>query len=223
MPTTAPYGSWQSPITTDLIVSGSIGLGQVALDDEDIYWVEMRPAEGGRMVVVKRTPDGETSDVTPEPFSARTRVHEYGGGAYLVHEGVVYFSNYTDQRMYRQDQGGDPQPITPETDMRYADGCFDSARNRIICVREDHTSDGEPVNAIVAVDALGQGEQQVLSQGSDFCSNPRISPDGSTLTWLTWDHPNMPWDGAFLLVASFNDQGELGEPQVVAGGRTQCD
>ena len=221
MPTTAPYGSWKSPITTDLIVSGSIGLGEVALDGEDIYWVEMRPVEGGRMVVVKRTPDGEISDITPGPFSARTRVHEYGGGAYLVHEGTVYFSNYSDQRMYRQDSGEAPEPITPETDMRYADGCFDAARNRVICVREDHTQDGEPINAIVAVDALGKAEQVVLSQGSDFCSTPRISPDGSTLAWLTWDHPNMPWDGTLLLVASINDQGLLGEPQVVAGGKTE--
>ena len=178
MPTTAPYGSWQSPITTDLMVSESIGLGQVSLDDEDIYWVEMRPAEGGRMVVVKRTPEGEITDVTPETFSVRTRVHEYGGGAYLVQKGVVYFSNFTDQRLYRQDPGREPKPITPETDMRYADGCFDAARNRIICVCEDHTSGGEPVNAIVAVDALGKGEQLVLSKGSDFCSSPRISPDG---------------------------------------------
>ncbi len=221
MPITAPYGSWKSPITTDLIVSGSIGLGEVALDGEDIYWVEMRPAEGGRMVVVKRTPDGEISDITPGPFSARTRVHEYGGGAYLVHEGTVYFSNYSDQRMYRQDSGEAPEPITPETDMRYADGCFDAARNRVICVREDHTQDGEPINAIVAVDALGKAEQVVLSQGSDFCSTPRISPDGSTLAWLTWDHPNMPWDGTLLLVASINDQGLLGEPQVVVGGKTE--
>ncbi len=221
MPTTAPYGSWKSPITTDLIVSGSIGLGEVALDGEDIYWVEMRPVEGGRMVVVKRTPDGEISDITPGPFSARTRVHEYGGGAYLVHEGTVYFSNYSDQRMYRQDSGEAPEPITPETDMRYADGCFDAARNRVICVREDHTQDGEPINAIVAVDALGKAEQVVLSQGSDFCSTPRISPDGSTLAWLTWDHPNMPWDGTLLLVASINDQGLLGEPQVVVGGKTE--
>ena len=221
MPTTAPYGSWKSPITTDLIVSGSIGLGEVALDGEDIYWVEMRPVVGGRMVVVKRTPDGEISDITPDPFSARTRVHEYGGGAYLVHEGTVYFSNYSDQRMYRQDSGEAPEPITPETDMRYADGCFDAARNRVICVREDHTQDGEPINAIVAVDALGKAEQVVLSQGSDFCSTPRISPDGSTLAWLTWDHPNMPWDGTLLLVASINDQGLLGEPQVVVGGKTE--
>ncbi len=221
MPTTAPYGSWKSPITTDLIVSGSIGLGQIALDGEDIYWVEMRPSEGGRMVVVKRTPDGIISDITPEPFSARSRVHEYGGGAFLVHQGVVYFSNYSDQRMYRQDPGGQPRPITPESEMRYADGCFDSLRSRIICVREDHTADGEPVNTIVAVDAEGQAGRQVLGQGTDFCSSPRISPDGSTLAWLTWDHPSMPWDGTTLLVARFNDQGLLGEPQVVAGGKSE--
>ncbi|MCH7736664.1 MAG: S9 family peptidase [Chloroflexi bacterium] len=221
MPTTAPYGSWKSPITAGLIVSGSIGLSQVVLDGEDIYWLEMRPAEGGRMVVVKRTPDGEIADVTPDPFSARNRVHEYGGGDYLVHEGAVHFSNYSDQRMYRQHRGGEPQPITPDSDMRYADGCFDAARNRIICVREDHTSEGEPVNTIVAVDALGQAEQQILFEGSDFCSTPRLSPDGSTLAWLTWDHPNMPWDGTNLLVASFNGQGQLGEPQAVAGGRTE--
>ena len=221
MVTTAPYGSWQSPITTDLIVSGSIGLGQVALDDEDIYWVEMRPSEGGRMVVVKRDAEGEVSDITPEPYSVRTRVHEYGGGAYLVQDGVVYFSNYADQRMYRQDNGGAPEAITPETDMRYADGCFDAKRGRIICVREDHAAGGEPINAIAAVDAKGQAEQVVLSQGSDFCSNPRISPDGSTLAWLTWDHPNMPWDGTYLLTATFDADGQLGEPQVVAGGRTE--
>ena len=221
MPTTAPFGSWQSPITTDLIVSGSIGLGQVALDDEDIYWLEMRPSEGGRMVLVKRDSEGEVSDITPEPFSVRSKVHEYGGGAYLVHDGVVYFSNFSDQRMYRHDQGGTPEPITPEADMRYADGCYDAKRDRIICVREDHSSVGEPINAIVAMDDKGQAEQLVLTQDSDFCSNPRISPDGSTLAWLTWDHPNMPWDGTFLLTASFDADGQLGEPQVVAGGRTE--
>ncbi len=221
MPTTAPYGSWQSPITTDLIVSGSIGLGQVALDGDDIYWVEMRPSDGGRMVVVKRTPDGAIVDITPHPFSSRTRVHEYGGGAFLVRGGAVYFSNFSDQRIYRRGPGGEPEPITPEAALRYADGCFDAARNRIICVREDHTMGGEPANAIVAVDAKGQAEQQVLHQGSDFCSTPRLSPDGSTLAWLTWDHPNMPWDGTQLRVAQFDDEGHLGEAQVVAGGKAE--
>lgn len=227
MPATAPYGSWKSPITTDLILSGAIGLGQVVLDDEDIYWLEMRPSEGGRMVIVKQGPETDTEpqpdpvDVTPEPFSVRTRVHEYGGGAYLVNDGVVYFSNFSDQRLYRQSQDGEPVAITPETDMRYADGCFDATRNRIICVREDHTSEGEPVNAIVAVDATGEAEQEVLYQGSDFCSNPRVSPDSRSLCWLTWDHPNMPWDGTQLYTARFNDQGRLGEPHLVAGGKTE--
>ena len=221
MSTTAPYGSWKSPITTDLIVSGAIGMGQVVLDDEDIYWLEMRPSEGGRMVIVKQALESEPVDVTPEPFSVRTRVHEYGGAAYLVNDGVVFFSNFSDQRMYRQDPGEEPKPITPETDMRYADGCFDATRNRIICVREDHASGGEPVNLIVSIDAAGEAEQEVLFQGSDFCSNPRISPDGRTLCWLTWDHPNMPWDGTQLYSGRFNDNGKLGEPHLVAGSPTE--
>ena len=221
MPTTAPYGSWKSPITTDLIVSEAIGMGQVVLDDEDIYWLEMRPSEGGRMVIVKQALESEPGDVTPEPFSVRTRVHEYGGAAYLVNDGVVFFSNFSDQRMYRQDPGEEPKPITSEADMRYADGCFDATRNRIICVREDHASGGEPVNLIVSIDAAGEAEQEVLFQGSDFCSNPRISPDGRTLCWLTWDHPNMPWDGTQLYSGRFNDNGKLGEPHLVAGSQTE--
>ena len=221
MLTIAPYGSWQSPITIDFVVAGAIGLGQIALDGEDIYWVEMRPSEGGRMVVVKCDTAGKVTDITPEPFSARTRVHEYGGGEYMVHEAVVYFSNFSDQRIYRQDDGGEPQPITPEADVRYADGCFDSTRNRIICVREDHTGEGEAVNSIVAVDAAGEGEPEVLYQGSDFCSNPRISPDGSVLCWLIWDHPNMPWDGTELWTGRFDSQGRIGEPQLVAGGKAE--
>ena len=218
MPVTAPYGSWKSPITTSLIVSGAVGLGQIAIDGDDVYWVEMRPSEGGRMVIVRRGPDGTTTDVTPTPFSVRTKVHEYGGGAFLVANGVVYFSNFADQRLYRQEDGGVPVAITPETPLRYADGVFDGDRGRIICVREDHTGDGEPVNAIVAVDASGAGLQQVLYSGSDFCAAPRLSPDGGRLAWLAWDHPNMPWDGTRLLVASIGPDGLAEEPQLVAGG-----
>src|SRR5687768_12421528 len=112
--TIAPYGSWKSPISSDLIVSGTIGLGQVEIDGGDVYWVEQRPSEGGRYVVVRRTADGQIEDVTPPPYNARTRVHEYGGGAFAVRDGVVYFSNYTDQRLYRVDRGSEPRPITPE-------------------------------------------------------------------------------------------------------------
>ena len=222
MPVVAPYGSWKSPITTDLIVSSAIGLGQVALNGPDVYWVEMRPAEGGRMVIVRRDSDGETSDVTPNPFSVRTRVHEYGGGAFLVdRDGVVYFSNFSDQRIYRQDPGAAPRPITPEGPLRYADGVFDRLRQRVICVREDHSGPGEPVNAVVTVDADGKAAQQVLYSGSDFCSTPRISPDGGSLAWLAWDHPNMPWDGVRLLAAEIGDEGRLGAHRMVAGGATE--
>src|SRR3990172_4081303 len=135
----APYGSWKSPITSDLIVSESIAIGQVALDGEDTYWTEMRPVEGGRYVVVRRTPDGRAADVTPAPLNARTRVHEYGGGAFAVDSGTVFFSNFADQRLYRQDQEGEPRPITPEAELRYADAVVDGRRGRMICVREDHT------------------------------------------------------------------------------------
>ena len=218
MPITAPYGSWKSPVTTDLIVSGAVGLGQIAIDGDDVYWVEMRPADGGRMVIVRRTSDGATTDVTPPPFSARTRVHEYGGGAFLVHEGTVYFSNFADQRLYRQEPGAEPQAITPDAPLRYADGIFDAERGRIICVREDHRPDGEPVNAIVAVDALGERPQEVLFAGTDFCAAPRISPDGQSLAWLAWNHPNMPWDATALLLADFDADGRMEEAQEVAGG-----
>ena len=214
----APYGSWKSPVTTDLIVSGAVGLGQISLDGNDVYWVEMRPSEGGRMVIVRRGPDGTTADVTPEPYSVRTRVHEYGGGAFLVADGTVFFSNFADQRMYRQKPGDEPKAITPEAPLRYADGVFDARRGRVICVREDHSGEGEPVNAIVAVDAEGVAAQQALYNGSDFCAAPRLSPDGNSLAWLSWNHPNMPWDGTTLLVAHFDADGGMGDAQTVAGG-----
>ncbi len=218
MAVTAPYGSWKSPITTGLIVSGAVGLGQIALDGDGVYWVEMRPSEGGRMVIVRRGGDGATVDVTPEPYSVRTRVHEYGGGAFLVAGGTVFFSNFADQRMYRQDAGAEPRAITPEAPRRYADGVFDAERGRIVCVREDHSGEGEPVNTIAAVDAEGANPQETLFASADFCAAPRLSPGGDCLAWLAWNHPNMPWDGATLLLADFEADGRLGEAQTIAGG-----
>ena len=218
-PRVAPYGSWKSPITSDLIVSDSIVIAEIALNDGDIYWVEMRPGEGGRCVLVRWTPDGQTSDVTPPPFNVRTRVHEYGGGAFTVADGVVYFSNFADQRLYRQEAGGEPAPITPEKDLRYADGDIDRRRGRMVCVREDHTVGGrEPINSLVSLDLERGGAGDVLTSGNDFYSSPRISPDGSHLAWLTWDHPNMPWDGTELWVGQLTDDGSLGRCQRVAGG-----
>lgn len=225
-PKVAPYGSWKSPITSDLIAFRTIGsirptsgLGQIAPDGEEIYWIELRPPEGGRCVVMRRAPDGRKSDITPSPFNARTRVHEYGGGAFVVADGTVYFSNFADQRLYRQDPGSKPRPITPEVDLRYADGVIDRRRRRMICVREDHTSPSrEVVNTLVSLDLENGEGGQVLVSGNDFYSSPRLSLDGARLAWLTWNHPNMPWDGTELWVAELKADGSLGRTEQVAGG-----
>ncbi|HKQ75863.1 MAG TPA: S9 family peptidase [Blastocatellia bacterium] len=213
------YGSWKSPITSDLIVSGAIGLGQIAIDAEDIYWVETRPQEKGRYVVLKLAPGGRLVEVTPIPFNARTRVHEYGGGAFTASDGAIYSSNFGDQRLYRFDDAGEPQAITAEVEMRYADGVIDRERNRMICVREDHSAPGrEAVNAIVAIPLSSVGAQVTLAAGADFYSAPRLSPEGSRLAWLQWNHPNMPWDGTELWVADIFEDGSLTNPVRVAGG-----
>ena len=217
---TLAYGSWKSPITSDLIVAGTIGLGQVRLDGQDIYWSESRPTEGGRNVLVRRTADGETTDVTPAPFNLRSRVHEYGGGSYTVHQGTVYFSNFADQRLYRQTAGTEAVAITPEAALRYADGTIDPSHNQMICVCEDHTGSGEAVNAIVRLSldgADGNTDSQVLVSGSDFYAAPRLSPDGSRLAWICWNHPNMPWDGTELWVGDLS-AGGLVNVRKIAGG-----
>jgi hypothetical protein len=215
----APYGSWKSPITADLIVAGTIGLGQIALDGEDVYWTEGRPAEAGRNVIVRRTPDGKIADVTPSPLNVRTRVHEYGGGAFTVKDGTIYFSNFADQRLYKQTPDSEPQPLTSAADRRYADAVVDSQRERIICVCEDHTGSGhEPVNTLVSISLKNGEDVQVLASGDDFYSSPRLSPDKSQLAWLSWNHPNMPWDGTQLWVAQIKEDGSLGEAECVAGG-----
>ena len=219
MPKTAPYGSWESPITTGLIVQDSVSLGSVQMDGDDVYWVEMRPQEGARNVIVRRAPDGEVSDVTPGPYNVRTRVHEYGGLCFWVGDGVVLFSNFTDQRVYRQEVGAQPEPVTPEgVDLRFADGKIDGSRNRLVCVREDHRdADGEAVNTVVALDLNEGGEGEVLVRGSDFYGYPSVSPDGSQITWLSWDHPNMPWDTTELWVAELQDDGTLAAATKIAG------
>ena len=218
MNTISPYGSWKSPITSDLIVSGTVGLGQIAIDGDDIYWVEGRPSEAGRSVLVRRTPDGKITDVTPPPFNVRTRVHEYGGAAFAVSDGAIYFSHFADQRIYCQTLNSPPEPLTPAAKCCYADVIFDKPRNRLICVREDNAGAGESVNTIVSIN-LDNGEDiQILTQGNNFYASPRLSPDGSQLSWICWNHPNMPWDGTELWVAEFNADGSLGEKYLVAGG-----
>jgi dipeptidyl aminopeptidase/acylaminoacyl peptidase len=218
-PQIAPYGAWQSPITSDLIAQATIRLGQIVLDGEDIYWSESRPAEGGRNVIVRRTPNGQTVDVTPPPFDARSRVHEYGGGAFLVSGGTVYFSHLADQRLYRIRPGATPEPLTPPANLRYADLVLDAQRGRLVCVREDHTaSDREATNTLVSINLESGGAGHVLASGNDFYSSPRLSPDGARLAWLTWNHPNMPWDGCELWVADLRPGGALARAECVAGG-----
>ena len=215
----APYGSWKSPITTDLMLSERVAIGQIALDGQNTYWIEVRIAEGGRSVIVQRTSDGQTIDMTPPPFNARTTVHEYGGGDFTVNDGTLYFSNFADQQVYRLVPGLEPQPITSTENMRYADSIVDRQRGRLICVREDHTVPGrEAVNTLVSLALDGSDAGRVLISGNDFYSSPRLSHDGAHLAWLTWNHPNMPWDGTELWVGEFQPDGSLGHAERVAGG-----
>ena len=225
-PKIAPYGSWKSPVTSDLIVTATVGLGQIALEGADTYWIELRPSEGGRNCLVRRAADGAVSDVTPQGFNARTRVHEYGGGDFAVRGGVVYFSNFTDQRVYRQRPQGEPRPITPEGGYRYSDLQHDAGRGLLYAVREDHTAEGrEAANTIVSLDAGGEGGGdggRVVASGRDFYSAPRLSPDGSRLAWLAWDHPNMPWDGCELWVGELDEGGAVRDARRVAGGADEA-
>jgi dipeptidyl aminopeptidase/acylaminoacyl peptidase len=187
----APYGSWSSPISSDLIVAQSIGLSETRIDRGEIFWLESRPQERGRAVVVRNG-----ADVTPPPYNVRDHVHEYGGGAWTVSKGVLYFSHDADRRLYRLDPGAAaPVALTPDGPWRYADGIVDP--NGIwIGVRENHDAAGEPSNELVAVDATAT---RVLVSGHHFFSSPRLSRRGQ-LSYLAWDHPNMPWDGTTLYV-----------------------
>ena len=215
----APYGSWKSPITSDLITSESITLDQVHIHDGTIYWLERRPVESGRCVIVRYS-SNTVEDVIPQPFNARSRVHEYGGGVYCVHENGIFFVNDQDQDIYRIEGREDPERISNTEQLRFADLCFERKHNRILCVCEDHNSeDIEPQNSLVSID-ITTGAINTLCQGQDFYSNPRIYRDGDKLSWLCWDHPNMPWDGNELWIADIDDQGLLANPAHVAGSDT---
>ena len=217
----AAYGTWQSPISADLVVAGGISLGWPRAEGGTIYWTEGRPTEAGRVVLVQRLPDGQIRDVTPTPFNVRTRVHEYGGAAYLVSDGVAYFSHFADQRLYAVRPGGTPEAVSRGTQYRYADGVADPGRKRLILVREDHSVEGrEAVNSIVSL-AMDGSAEYVLTEGYDFYANPRLNPDATRLAWLSWRHPNMPWDGCELWVAPVNEDGTLGRAELLAGGEEE--
>lgn len=218
-PKVAPYGSWRSPITARAIAQGSVSLTEPEFRDDSVWWLEGRPSEDGRQVVV-RVPlgGGEPVDAIPAGYSARTRVHEYGGGAYLVDRDSLFFSNDADGRVYRITAGGSPEPITPEPQsprsLRYADFEMSAGGRAIYCVREAHRDGDEALNEIVTLSASGDEEPAVAASGRDFYAAPRLSPDGTQLAWLSWDHPRMPWDGTELWVAPVAG----GEPRLIAGG-----
>ncbi len=223
----SPYGFWTSPITSDLVVADAIRLEQVALDGDAITWSETQPQKQGRTFVYRVGADGEPVRVTPDDssaFSVRSRAHEYGGGAFAVGDGVVYFSNNRDQRLYRQDAGRPPFPITPAAAgaaadaLRYADGVVDRRRTRMVCVREDHTVAGEAINTLVGVDLSVATEPEVLVSGNDFYSTPRLSPDGNRMSWLTWRHPDMPWVATEAWVGDVLQDGTIANARRVAGG-----
>ncbi len=221
MTETAPYGAWRSPITARQVAAGKVRLDQVAFgDDGSLWWSEGRPTEHGRCVIVHRQLDGTVADAMPPGFNARTRVHEYGGGAWLPVGAGLVFANWEDQRLYRVE--GDvpvaltPVPSEPRGD-RYADLVLSAARDEVWCVRERAV--GASVQRdIVAVPLDGSGHLRSLVTDGHFLSNARPSPDGRHLAWLTWNHPRMPWDGTELKVAAIADDGSVLSASTVLGG-----
>ncbi len=224
MPQVAPYGSWRSPISPQLPSAGALRLGAATwARGNRAIWLEGRPQERGRGTLMARQPNGEIIELTPAPASVRSRVHEYGGGAFCCVGETIYFSEGADNRIYRQVPGTLPQMLTPSgSECRYADLTADPARDRLLCVRETHMVPGatEPLNELVSID-LQTGQARVLATGSDFYSSPRPSPDGRHLAWLDWHHPNLPWDGTQLWVAEVAADGSLPGAICVAGGPTE--
>jgi dipeptidyl aminopeptidase/acylaminoacyl peptidase len=216
-----PYGSWKSPITSDLIISGAVRLGELWVEGDAIYWLEGRPSENGRNALVRWTPSDGKEELSAAGFNVRTRVHEYGGGSYTVHDDVVYFSNFVDQRLYMQYPYTEAEPLTSSQPLRFANGVVDPTRGRLLCVREDHTVPGhEPQNSLVSLNLDGRDETgDLLASGADFYASPTLSPDADHVAWLSWRHPNMPWDGTELWVGELNEWGTaVTQATRIAGG-----
>lgn len=231
MTTTAPFGTWPSPILPGTITTRTVRLSQVRVDGPDTYWVEQRASQAGRQVLLRRDGDGQVGEVLPltpadELVDVRTRVHEYGGRAYAVDSGIIVVSHAGDGRLYRYDVAHRLRGLVPLTiygDVRHGDLEIDTARGLVYAVREDHRGEGEPVNSLVAIPLDGSAAREdtpvrTLVSGTDFVTSPTLSPDGEHLAWITWNHPSMPWDEAVLHVADLRPDGSLGDATIIDGG-----
>ena len=212
-----PYGSWPTPVTSELVVRAARAPAGVAFDGDCVWWSESRPEEAGRTAVLCRAADGSVTEVLPAPWNARTAVHEYGGGEWWVRGGVLWFADWATQQLHRVGPDGVPVPLTPgpavPRGLRYADGDVSPDGSTLLCVQEEHpVGGGEAVNTIVRLYAGLPSGPAVVVRGADFVSDPRWSPDGAAFCWLEWDHPDMPWDATRLVV----DRG--GQRTIVAGG-----
>ena len=231
MSTTAPFGTWPSPITPGTITTRTVRLSQVRVDGADTYWVEQRATQAGRSVLLRRGGDGSIGEVLPltpsdELVDTRTRVHEYGGRAYAVDSGTVVVSHAGDGRLYRYDVAHPMRGLVPLTiygDVRHGDLEIDTARGLVYAVREDHRGEGEAVSSLVAIPLDGSAAREdapvtTIVAGTDFVTSPTLSPDGAHLAWITWNHPSMPWQSTTLHVGDLLPDGRIGEQAVVGGG-----
>ena len=224
-PAVLPFGSWPSPISAAEVSAGSPrleGARFVGTENPEVWWGESVPEEAGRSAVRRRTASGAVVDVLAAPWSARSRVHEYGGGSWTADaDGVLYFVEKADQRIWRQDPGAKPHPLTPDDgDVRF--GGLTLQHGRLLAVREDHTRGDVPARDIVDVPLDGSGtdaaQLRSLAAGSDFLAHPALSPDGTRLAWIAWNHPHMAWDRAELRVGRIDGDPATGWTTVAGGG-----
>ncbi|MBI2742751.1 MAG: S9 family peptidase [Chlamydiales bacterium] len=211
---TASFGAWNSPITSEHLVKDAVVFQELAHNGKTLYWTQLVPAKKGRVQLALFDEQQNVLDPVPE-MSIRTRVHEYGGGALRGCDGAIYFVNSVDGRIYRLEEGGRAIPITPSSSLRLADIAV-APGGTLYAVAEEHREGSEVENKIVSFTKGAPAE--VVASGHDFYSSPRISPDGKQLVWITWDHPQMPWDGSNLWLADLSSTGEVGEARMVAGG-----
>ena len=215
----APYGTWVSPVSVELMTELAIGISGLCVDGQDLYWLEARPSENGRTVLCRRRADGEIEDLTPPPFNVGSRVHEYGGGAYAVEKSIVVVSERADGSVWLIEAGRPPRRIETPEGCRYADFELDLPRRRVLAVREDHRARPPPIQRPRSSPcrSIRAGTETVLVEGPDFLSSPRFAPGGERLAWIAWDHPDMPWDGTRLFVAGVTKEGAVETPRLAAG------